>query len=265
MIRLAVIGVNETRYQALATRLRSAALERVPTADCDAFAFLSAPADDLERWLQVGKPVLVAADLPLATLRQIVDGRPMVTVTNPERYLPSRQLIKQHLAAGKLGAPGLVRIHRWQAAPDQSSLMRDLELIHWYFAADVRVAYAVQHARGLQVHLGVGEKGMATIDHATIPGGDPYYSLTVIGAHGAAYADDHANVQLAYQGGQPRGILTEEAVGQYVTLLQEFIDALASGHIDSLDRTNVGAILQVFDAISKSIQMTQAVVVAEAN
>ena len=263
MIRLAVIGVNETRFQALSARLRGAVLERSATAECDAIAYLGTPFDEFERMEISGKPILVAADLRYARLHQLVSAEPNVIVTNADRYLPSLQLIKQHLNSGKLGTPGLVRIHRWQTHTGQASVWHDLDLIGWYFAADVRAVYAVQHVRGLHVHLGMGEKGMATIDLATIPAGDPYYSLTVIGAHGAAYADDHANVQLAYQGDQPRGIRTEEGVVQFATLLQEFIDAVASGRIDSFDRTNVGAILQISNALTQSFQTKQAIVLAE--
>ena len=46
------------------------------------------------------------------------------------------------------------------------------------------------------------EGGMALIDcsRALQPSCDPYFSLTVIGSTGAAYADDHHNTNLLYKG-----------------------------------------------------------------
>ena len=43
---------------------------------------------------------------------------------------------------------------------------------------------------------------MAMIDISTrLPEGDDYYSLSLVGANGSAYADDHYNMQLLYNGG----------------------------------------------------------------
>ena len=258
MIRLAIRGAEESRCQALAARLRGASIERGSLASFDALAVLGAPGDEIDQALQAGKPVLVAGDLPPTLLPKLV-AKSHAIAANPERYLPSRQLIKQHLDAGKLGTPGLIRIHRWQAALEQGALLRDLDLVRWYFQADVRVVYAVKHARSLQLHLGLAGDGMATIDHASVPAGDAYYSLTLIGANGAASADDHANVQLAYQGGPVRGIRADEGIVQWVTMLQQFIDAIASGRVDGFDRMDVAADMRVADAIERSVATKQSI------
>jgi hypothetical protein len=97
---------------------------------------------------------------------------------------------------------------------------------------------------------------MALIDYSgRLPGGDGYDSLSVIGSAGAAYADDHQNRQLAYQGGCPRAMLTGEGDAHLTTLVQEFVDAL---------RTPLPALWQpasstVIDAISRSLASRQAV------
>ena len=41
-------------------------------------------------------------------------NEPHDVVINPDRFLPSRQLIRQQIEAGKLGEVGLIRIHRWE-------------------------------------------------------------------------------------------------------------------------------------------------------
>jgi len=52
-------------------------------------------------------------------------------------------------------------------------------------------------ASPLLVHLGFASGAMALIDRASLPGDQPpYFSLSVIGTRGAAYADDHHNRQL---------------------------------------------------------------------
>ena len=51
----------------------------------------------------------------------------------------------------------------------------------------------------VQIHLGFPGGGMAIIDYSTsLPQGPGYYFLSMIGSKGAAYADDHNNVNLRY-------------------------------------------------------------------
>ena len=54
---------------------------------------------------------------------------------------------------------------------------------------------------------------MAMIDvAASLPSGGDYFSLTMIGGTGAAYADDHHNMNLLYSGGQPNAIRASQGV-----------------------------------------------------
>ena len=68
---------------------------------------------------------------------------------------------------------------------------------------------------------------MAMIDIAgSLPAGDGYFSLSMIGGTGAAYADDHHNMNLLYAGDQPKALRTSEGRADLAGQLQEFVDAI---------------------------------------
>ena len=75
---------------------------------------------------------------------------------------------------------------------------------------------------------------MALVDHCDhLPAGDGYHSLAVIGSAGAAYADDHQNMQLVFRGGHPQAIRTEEDDAAWLfLLLQEYVEVLQGGRAD---------------------------------
>jgi predicted dehydrogenase len=271
MIRLALSGAAETTCRDIASRLRGATLQiglnTLPEA-FDAAVFLgpATPAvAEIERLLGAGKHVLLAAEsfLPGEVLERLfaTTGRAGVCleVVNPDRYLPSRRLIRQQLEAGKLGEVGLVRLHRWEVAAESpglpAGLVRDIDLAVWLAGKLPDLVYAVAGAC-IQVHLGFPGGGMALIDYSgRLPGGDGYCSLSVIGSAGAAYADDHQNRQLVYQGGCPRAVLTSEGDAHLTALVQEFVDALRS-HSRGADQPTSPAVI---DAVSRSLASRQAV------
>jgi predicted dehydrogenase len=268
MVRLAGSGLNEGVWREIARRVRGATIATCcdaaqpggPAEPCEAVAFLGSvlPATDLvEPFLGAGKHVLLATELSVGNdeLDTLVaaakQAGAQLAVANPDRYLPSRQLIRQQLDAGqgKLGETGLVRVHRWEpAGPAQAEpqtgdlpgpLVRDLDLATWLVGSQPERVYALEHradvrdawtGRYLQVHLGFAGGGMALLDYsARLPEGDGYAALSVIGSSGAAYADDHQNMQLVYRGGRPLAVRTEESVQQLAGVVQEFVDALAAG------------------------------------
>ena len=169
-------------------------------------------------------------------------------VVNPDRFLPSRQLIRQQLDAGKLGEVGLVRVHRWEpqdsASGDEThglptSLVRDLDVVLWLIGQSPDAVYAVEQAdsksdgsrgRFLQVHLGFPSGAMALLDFADrLPPGEGYQSLSVIGSAGTAYADDHQNMQLVFRGGRPQAVRADESGRRHSALVQEKVEALQAG------------------------------------
>jgi predicted dehydrogenase len=160
---------------------------------------------------------------------------------HPFRFLPSAVTVKEALQSGKLGSPGLVRIHHWQTTTTgdlRQALLPQLDVACWLIDqpptvvfAQCRGAQAASKPRDyLHVHLGFADDRMALIDCATsLAQGDDYYSLSVIGSTGAAYADDHHNMQLVYGGGHPRAIRTSQGDKALLATLQEFIDASTQG------------------------------------
>ena len=168
-------------------------------------------------------------------------NEPQEVVINPDRFLPSRQLIRQQLDAGKLGEVGLIRIHRWEPVSGKDAgdlpagLLRDLDLVMWLVGKLPDAIHAVEQSnasgRFVQVHLGFPGGTMALIDYTNrLPAGDGYQSLSVIGSVGAAYADDHQNMQLVFRGGHAQAVRAEESGRRHAATVQEQIDSLKSGH-----------------------------------
>lgn len=253
MIRLAVLGELEVPWQAIAARLRGVTLVWTPTGElCDAALVCGAHGADLEPYLQAGKPVLLSADAAHG-------ADPNLPVVNPERYLPSRQLIRQQLDAGKLGDPGMIRVHRWTAAKDDAALLRDLDLVLWYFGKQPNLVFALETI-GLNIHLGFPGGGMALINHAHhLPVGERSYYLSLIGSSGAAYADEHQNMQLAYRGGAALAVRADEGVTAWVALVQEFAERVRSGQAAHGPDPAWQSVLRVNDAVQESLRTKQAV------
>jgi predicted dehydrogenase len=278
MIRLAVFGAPNTPWQAITARLRDMELQSNVKAEYDAAAFFAPPTENgLEACLDAGKPVLVAAEacpsvemLDAWTARAQRTQTPLI-VANGQRYLPSRQLIRQQLESGKLGEPGLVRSHRWEPGAGQTSpdwpaaVAGDLDLVSWLLGKAPHLVYAVEQtgadARvrvGVHVHLGFAGGEMALVDYFTGAKYETgYSSLTVIGSAGAAYADDHANSQLILRNGSPQAVRTDEGLGRWVSMLQEF--AVAIGERRSAFACWRRALL-IGEAAEKSLRAREAVV-----
>jgi UDP-N-acetyl-2-amino-2-deoxyglucuronate dehydrogenase len=191
-----------------------------------------------------GKHLLVDWPLALAPSRagEIIaacaQAGVRLMVGQESRFLPSVQTVKASLDSGKLGEPGLLRIHRWTPRPAGTEparpLTREIDLACWFFGGWPNAVFADQQTPGAgtewpdyaQLHLGFPGGAMALIDHAqSLPPGDGYFSLSLIGSSGAAYADDHHNRQLLFQGGPPAAILTQEGAG-LLAMLREFIAAV---------------------------------------
>ena len=124
-----------------------------------------------------------------------------------------------------------LRIHSWNINNRESILSQlvcEIDLALWLFGKAPTEIYAVgnEEQHYIQVHLGFSKGGMALIDSAVLPSGSPYYSLSVIGSTGAAYADDHHNMQLLYQPNDPSALKTTQGNSHQLTQIQAFVDAL---------------------------------------
>jgi predicted dehydrogenase len=212
-----------------------------------------------------------------------------LAVVNRDRYLPSRRLIRQQLDTGKLGEPGLVRIHHWRPAHSHGQhfpfgfqtlvdhevqfigwLMRQIDLVEWLMGTAPNLVYAVDrevcvaHTKfGLsaQVHLGFPHGGMALVDYTDrLLQGDRYDSFSLIASAGAAYADDHQNMQLIHGGGQPHAVRTDEVPELLTLLLQEFVDTVHTSHDFSAGLAAWQHVWAVANAVRSSFLSRQAIV-----
>jgi hypothetical protein len=131
MIRLLVCGKHPKEDSTAiplrgATLLfREAALSQTPLSEFDAVAFVlpdQFSIDEVRRLAGAGKDVLIVAnacesyqDLAMCFTIQS-SASVQIALLNPLQFLPSRNLIRQRIDSGKLGVPGLVRIHSWWPA-----------------------------------------------------------------------------------------------------------------------------------------------------
>ena len=287
-VRLGVTG-GDAIWRAAGPRLRGATIgpfSRDPAA-FDAVIFVEPGRLEpglVGLCLSEKRPVLIVADAWLtsdilktlsATAQQ--SGTPLA-VANPDRFLPSRQMIRQHLDEGKLGEPGLVRMHRWEPMPADPrpgfdalpvSLLRDLDLALSLVGQSPDSIYAIERradesrpasGRSVQVHLGFPGGGMAMIDHANrLPPGDDYVSLSLIASNGAAYADDHRNMQLVYRGGHPQSVRVEEHGRLFTSIAQDFVDGLIAKRDFAPGRKAWDSALAVAGQVQLSLTTGQAI------
>jgi hypothetical protein len=228
MLRLVVYDVASSLVKELQPRLRgirlsageATGIDQHDAVVCNCSMLNSA---ELESQLQGGRRLFFIVDLlPDAMLSAPFASDSRIKLVNPERFHPKNQIIRQQLDAGKLGEPGFLRLHRWEPTPLR---LCDLDLVLWYFAKAPNLVFATANDTCTQIHLGFPGGGMAMLDYATgLPRGETYYSVSLICAHGAAYADEHADMQLAYQSGAPRAIRAEQTIVQWATMLQSFVE-----------------------------------------
>lgn len=290
MMRLAVYG-ETALWTAVALRLHGASIVHIgtdevplpPFNDYDAVLIADRSSDGsrVDEVLANGKHALTLAGSTMdldALGARARSAAVQLAIVNPDRYLPSRDLIRQQFDVGKLGLPGLIRIHRWEARhrTDASRptlpapIVNDIDLALWFvgkspdtvFATESsREATASHDGRTIQVHLGFSDGAMALIDYTNqLPAGDDYQSFSIIGSAGAAYADDHQNVQLLYQGDQPRAVRVEEEVRQWTNLTQDFVDSLRDGKDLSHTLRDWQKAVGVGQAVESSLTTRQAVV-----
>ena len=208
---------------------------------------------------RAGKHVLVETPIALSTeeadavVDASIESGVRLMAGNLARFAPAGATVREALDAGELGVPGLLRIHRWEPLTTGSwallrkeqggtvvrSLTADIDLAIWMFGSLPTEVYAtgrrVSHGGTdepdyVQVHLGFEGDGMSVIDHsASLPRGPGYHSLSMIGSKGAAYADDHHNVNLVYGSGGTRALDPGHGVGHLLAQIQEFADSIHEG------------------------------------
>ncbi|MFN0056511.1 MAG: Gfo/Idh/MocA family protein [Planctomycetales bacterium] len=224
---------------------------------------------------QVGKPILLlpgagntfrGAEHVLRELSQAAQA--CVMVGEPLRFTPAARIMREAIAEGKIGAPGLLRIHRWRAArdPEPGDAAGEIDLACWLFGDQPRTVFTLRDERGRaedywQLHLGFHGGGMALIDGGTmLPAHEHYASYSLIGARGAVYADDHHNRQLLFGQEGVQGISTGDTGTKMALLLEEFAAAIQVGRESDGTVAERLRTLRVLDAMRDSLAKRAAVV-----
>ncbi len=148
------------------------------------------------------------------------------------------------------------------------AVLPDLDLANWIFDALPTEVYAAGHAAAedtpgsygyLQVHLGYTDGGMALLDYSMmLPPGSDYFSLSVFGSAGAAYADDHHNMHLQYRGGRPTALPASQGRLHYLAELQEFVDAIETGRPPAITADDGHRAAEVVRAACRSLKSGRA-------
>ncbi|MFP6604134.1 MAG: hypothetical protein VB862_16495 [Pirellulaceae bacterium] len=294
MIRLALVGDGERADQLISlvpriedaeVTVRAASVDQLladENTTFDAVILLAtAGTGDCEQLASAGKHLLLPISSQLSTeaIQALGDQCQQQGVClmagGTDRLVPALQATWQSLAAGELGKPGLVRLHRWSTVGSAGvavtdDLLRDLDLVLNVCQALPTEVYAVARSvlgaaepDYLQVHLGFDSGAMALIDRSsTLPPGDGYFSFSVIGSSGAAYADDHLNKQLVFRGEHPVAVGTGSDDLAAVADIQEFCRAIQQQRSAAVSGADWLAAAKIAKAVSESIASGSAVSIA---
>ena len=236
----------------------------------DSHADIALAAIAAGRHVLVEKPLALSADEADEVRRQANRTDVRLMVAHTLRFVPANVQVHRALAAGELGKPGMLRSHRWlrrfpgppggwKHDPARSGGLCLHEAVHeidqalWLIDERPTHVHALAAPELLQIHLGYASGAMAICGIATgLPLGSGYYSLTLIGSLGAAYADDHHNVHLVYRGGRPQAALTDLRASAVRAQLDEFARAIGEERDPSVSGADAVAALQIAEAAAAS-------------
>ena len=268
---------SRPKPETLAVSLWAESFEELLRDHADAFDAVvirrptGSPGSVAARAAEAGKHVLLEMPLLLrvppgdATVAAYRSAGVTFMLSQVTRFLPSVAEVKSCLTSGVLGSPGLLRIHDWQPSdPERAdttadvfqAVLPDVDLANWIFDALPTEVYAAgrRSVGYVQVHLGYTGGGMALVDHSTmLPPGSGYFSLSVFGSAGAAYADDHHNMHLLYDGGCPTALPAGRGRLHHLAEVQEFVDAIETGRPPAITADDGHKAVQVVRAAGRSL------------
>ena len=235
----------------------------------DACVIHSSVADSME-WLtkltSAGKHVLVDdGRLDVDSAQNLAEAATQssvcVQIAQPNRRSSYALSIREALDADHLGTPGLVRIHHWANHSNQSRarlwqmIVREVDSTCWFFGGQPDVVYGQSNVSesepvGITVHLGF-ESGMAIVDCAFHAGG-PFYTSSMIGSKGAAYADDHHNTNLLLSNGKTEGVHVR-GTDAWLRQLDAFASCIQSGASDP----SIGEVKRAITVCHAAIQSAE--------
>ena len=83
----------------------------------------------------------------------------------------------------------------------------------------------------------------------SLPSGEGYHSLCLIGSRGAAYADDHRNRNLLFAGGAPKASPPDSRRAFIQPMLEDFFASVSEGSDSSSASQNYARALEIVTAI----------------
>ena len=207
----------------------------------------------------VGAPVADSLEETEELLKAADEAGVFLAVGGLPVNVPANRVILDRLSGGKLGEPGLLRVHCWSGGSSRSlasKLYGQVDLALRVFGSSPAELYSVARREQsyLQVHLGFAGGGMAVLDFSDrLPAGQGYDSLSLIGSSGAAYSDDHHNTHLLFAGGNPSALIDDCGDG-LLGEVQSFVDAIGGEALPPTDGEAILAVHRVLEAIGRSIE-----------
>ncbi len=249
----------------------------VVDAPVDCRSQLAARAAEAGKHVLVETPIATSAVEADAVVGAAEESGVRLMAGNLGRFAPAGATVKEALDSGELGDPGLLRIHRWEALETGSwpalgqeqgsvvarNLSADIDLAIWLFGGLPTEVYAtgrrvshggIDQPDYVQVHLGFEGDGMSVIDYSvSLPPGQGYHFMSMIGSKGAAYADDHHNVNLVYGSGGTQALGPGHGAGHILAQLQEFADAIREGRDPAMTGVDGRSAVLVAEAAAESM------------
>ena len=193
-----------------------------------------------------GKPVLLYGSSP-------IEKSPLIVPALPKRFSPEIIALRESLDSGNLGKLGLLRMHLWNQKKSDGvqEMVHAIDLALWFFGVDPEHIYGTASIKNdvkcLLIHLGFKSGGMALLDFTnSMPTGDNYESLCLIGSNGAAYADDHRNRNLFFNGGAPDAKCPDTSMNFIGPMLKDFTQKIKpEGDLES-NSTNYNEAFKIF-------------------
>jgi predicted dehydrogenase len=259
-VRIALIGCGDStaRYQNVENRLLDASftlvsesLESALAKHDDEFDALiiqtSLPerevlirmAADAGKHMIVQGPFCTSSTETLNLVNYCSEAKVSIATSGSLHFSPANQKImkaKMDEQFDTIGEPGVLRVHRWQNgdADLYEKIYLDIDLASSFFSSmpsEICVMGKVNADTGnpdyLQVHFGYDSGAMAVFNFSrSLPAGQDYDSLSLIGSRGAIYCDDHRNTHLLYKGGNPAALISSTENLRLINELNAFVNAI---------------------------------------
>lgn len=213
-----------------------------------------------DKHLLIEASILTSVD-EVSHLRSVYEQSKATLVASYRlRYQAASKAVLASLDNKKLGRPGLVRIHAWSPSPPaDEQLLSLIDLACSVFQSAPETVWAIQKifgqaSRCMNLHMGFPQNGMALIDVSIGDSfGAGYFTWSVIGSDGAAYIDDHHDMQLLIRDSQRRAITAPDTSLSILSQVQEFLDRVTSRREPRVDTSDLEVALNVAASAMQSI------------